>query len=465
MTLSLDVVQALAPDQGSLVAAGKLLQPKHWLRMARSAELPVIWGECQGSGAHPYRVIADVGDHGYKCTCPSRKFPCKHSLALMWQYVESAERFGAAEVPDWVQEWLGRRRRPGTPTSADAAQGAPGKDIADAQAVAPIDPQDAAEQARKREAAAVRRQAQTQVSVSEGLGELQQWIADQLRTGVTGLLDDVVARCRRIAARLVDSKAASLASRVDEWPARVLALPRELRGEAAMLELGQWVLLAQAWLATPDDPDVRAAVIQAATREEVLATTRLRVSSLWEVMGHAVQTRRDGMVSQSTWLLDLRHAMPRFALLLDFFPASAGRRGAAWVPGQRLEAELAFYPSRYPLRAVIAAQSEVSPDASAIVASACESAADPLRAHREHLSQLPWAMQTPLYLGPGRLLEDGQGQLWWRGDAGGALRAAPLANAMLWQALPLSSAVAVWDGLRVHLVQVETALGKGYPDD
>ncbi|MCP1376324.1 SWIM zinc finger family protein [Dyella lutea] len=464
MTLSLDVVQALAPDQGSLVAAGKLLQPKHWLRVARAAGLPVIWGECQGSGAHPYRVIADVADHGYKCTCPSRKFPCKHSLALMWQYAESAERFGQAEVPDWVQEWLGRRRRAGA--SGDAAPGVAGKDIAVAQATEPADPQEAEAQARKREAAAAKRQAQTHVAVGEGLGELQQWIADQLRTGVAGLLDDVVARCRRIAARLVDSKAAALASRVDEWPARVLALPRELRGEAAMLELGQWVLLAQAWRAAPDDPDARAAVIQASTREEVLASTATRAGSLWEVMGHAVQTRRDGMVSQSTWLLDRCSATPRFALLLDFFPASAGRRGAALAPGQRLQAELAFYPSRHPLRAVIATQGEEPAEETAgIAAVGFEPAADPLQTHREHLARLPWASHTPLHLGPGRVLEDGQGQLWWRGDEGGALRLAPLANAMLWQALPLRSAVAVWDGLWARLIQVETALGKGYPDD
>lgn len=462
MTLSLDVVQALAPDQGALVAAGKLLQPKHWLRVARAAELPVIWGECQGSGAHPYRVIADVADHGYKCTCPSRKFPCKHSLALMWQFAESADRFGQAEVPDWVQEWLGRRRRTGAPDGAGS--GMAGKDIAVAQLAAPVDPQEAEAQARKREAAAAKRQAQTQATVREGLGELQQWIADQLRTGVAGLLDDVVARCRRIAARLVDSKAAALASRVDEWPARVLALPRELRGEAAMLELGQWVLLARAWLAAPDDPDARAAVVQASTREEVLAAAAARASSVWEVMGHSVQTRRDGMVSQSTWLLDRCSASPRFALLLDFFPASAGRRGAALAPGQRLQAELAFYPSRYPLRAVIATQGDVLPDAHAAVVPAGEPG-DPLGTHRAHLSALPWANQTPLLLGPGRVLEDGQGQLWWRGDEGGVLRLASLGNAMLWQALPLRSAVAVWDGLWARLIQVETALGKGYPDD
>lgn len=457
--MTLEAIQALAPDQGSLVAAGKLLQQKHWLSVARAADSPVIWGECQGSGANPYRVVADVLDQGYKCSCPSRKFPCKHSLALMWQFVESAARFEAKDVPDWVQEWQGRRRRTGAPaaTSADRA-----KDIGDAQAGASPAPEEQAAQALKREQTSVRRQAQTLESVRDGAGELQQWIEDQLRTGVAGLLDDAVARCRRIAARLVDSKAAALASRVDEWPARVLALPRELRAEAAMLELGQWVLLLQAWLAAPDDHDARAAMIQSPTREAVLGMPEAaRVRSVWEVMGHSVETRRDGMVSQSTWLLDVCSEAPRFALLLDFFPASAGRRGAAFAHGQRLHAELAYYPSRYPMRAVIAEHFE----ASAPVAWLPVPLFDPLAEHRRHLASVPWAIQTPLRLGAGQLIKDARQQLWWSSERGVALRVVSPADDLLWRSLSISGAVVIWDGLRARLIQIETPLGRAYPDD
>jgi hypothetical protein len=42
---------------------------------ARSERL--IWGQCQGTGAHPYRVAADIEDGGSKCTCPSSKTPSK----------------------------------------------------------------------------------------------------------------------------------------------------------------------------------------------------------------------------------------------------------------------------------------------------------------------------------------------------------------------------------------------------
>ena len=77
--ISLEKIEALAPDQASLVAARKLVKASGWSGLS-SDSAGLIWGECQGSGSSPYRVIVSEADAGYKCTCPSRKFPCKHSL-------------------------------------------------------------------------------------------------------------------------------------------------------------------------------------------------------------------------------------------------------------------------------------------------------------------------------------------------------------------------------------------------
>src|SRR5262249_17154543 len=113
MSLTHRAIEAMAPDQSALSAASTLLKPAKWPSRARSAGL--IWGECQGSGANPYRVVADTEEPGSKCTCPSRKFPCKHALALMWMFVEDDAGFRVAEVPDWVKDWLGRRRKGAAP--------------------------------------------------------------------------------------------------------------------------------------------------------------------------------------------------------------------------------------------------------------------------------------------------------------------------------------------------------------
>jgi hypothetical protein len=91
MVLTRGAIEALAPDQSALTAAAGLLKPAKWPVRAGSGN--IVWGECQGSGANPYRVAADMDDGGAKCTCPSRKFPCKHALALMWMFLDDAAAF------------------------------------------------------------------------------------------------------------------------------------------------------------------------------------------------------------------------------------------------------------------------------------------------------------------------------------------------------------------------------------
>jgi hypothetical protein len=108
--ISLETVRELAPDQVSLTAAKKLLKPAKWPVLGQTPSLNIIWSECQGSGANPYYSVVDAVNYGDKCTCPSRKFPCKHVLALLWQYAESGDNFADKEAPEWATEWLGRRR-------------------------------------------------------------------------------------------------------------------------------------------------------------------------------------------------------------------------------------------------------------------------------------------------------------------------------------------------------------------
>ena len=141
MALTLAKIEELAPDQGSVDAARKLLKPALWPTVAADGE-GLLWGECQGSGSLPYRVCLSEADLGYKCTCPSRKFPCKHTLALMWMRAEN-KPFAAAPRPDWVADWVSRRRpgaaaRPASTSESGAAKAS----LADAPAEpeAPADP-------------------------------------------------------------------------------------------------------------------------------------------------------------------------------------------------------------------------------------------------------------------------------------------------------------------------------------
>ena len=454
MTLDLKVIEQLAPDQASLKAGAGLAKPAKWSSVGMSHDAALVWGECAGSGANPYRVMADLRDLGNKCTCPSRKFPCKHVIGLLWLKSESIVAFSPADTPDWVTDWLGRRR-PSASKPAAASTNAASKDVSAArlpEAAAPEDPKAAA----KRQAAAAKRAEDVERAILDALDALEQWIGDQLRQGLSAFIDDVSARCRRIAARLVDGKAQVLAGRIDELPSRLLALPAGDRPRGAVVELGKLVLLARAFRATPTDPDIRRAVATSETREVVLSHPQaLRVQGLWEVLAELVETRRDGLVSQTVWLLHLGGEGPRFAMLLDFFPASAGKRGLGLAPGERFSGELAFYPGRNPLRAFLLKREAVAdetdwPEPQGALA---EALAAPLLAE-------PWALHQPLLLPAGRLANDNTGQSWWRSQDGGMVL--PLAKKAegLIRGSELTRAVALWSGARLEILAAQTPWGR-----
>lgn len=73
-------VAALAPDAKVAAAGRKLGAPKSWQSSGRSAD--ALWGVCRGSTV--YQVRVDLSDLAVKCSCPSRKHPCKHGIGLLY---------------------------------------------------------------------------------------------------------------------------------------------------------------------------------------------------------------------------------------------------------------------------------------------------------------------------------------------------------------------------------------------
>jgi hypothetical protein len=460
LAFDLKTIEALAPDQASLSSASKLTKKASWLRLERRDAL--LWGECQGSGANPYRVAVDAGDHGYKCTCPSRKFPCKHALALMWISATVPDTFTpSGQIPEWVNDWLGRRGKNSRSAAPAAAPG--GKNIGEAgvaEADTRVEDPAAAE---RREAAQRKRAEDTRASIEAGLDELDQWVGDQLRLGLSGFVDASSERCRRIAARLVDAKAAALASRLDELPGSLMALRSEERPEAAMRELGKLMLLSRAWRAMPDDPELKRLVSTSEAREQILANPDApRISATWEVLGERIETRRDGLVRHATWLIALGNAEPRFAVLMDFYPASAGKRSQAFSSGERFDASLVFYPARLPLRALMAERGNDSSSGDAWPAVTASTAADPLAAHVARQDVAPWSSETPILLPAGSLGRDERGAFWWQAEGETNGVALPVAGMPPDPALgvTLDASVGLWDGARLDLLAAHSGFGR-----
>jgi hypothetical protein len=111
-------VEQLAPDAAAVEAAQGIGRPQKWQGLGHNERL--LWGECQGSGSNPYQVRVDPDDAACKCSCPSRKLPCKHALGLLMLF--AWKNVPTASMPGFVEEWeVGRAKRAQAKTARAAA--------------------------------------------------------------------------------------------------------------------------------------------------------------------------------------------------------------------------------------------------------------------------------------------------------------------------------------------------------
>lgn len=465
MAVDFERIEALAPDQASLVAARKLLKPNTWPTLACD-EAGLAWGEAQGSGATPYRVVISEADAGYKCTCPSRKFPCKHSLALMWLRAEGKVVFARAETPEWVKDWLSRRRGP---SGQAATSEAPKASIAAALSAEPVDaPPDPKAEARA-QAQRERNLQEREASILAGLDELDLWLQDQLERGIAAFVPDAASACRRMAQRLVDAKATGLATRLDSLPSRLFAVSESERPRAAIEELGLFHLMAEAYRRQGDldamtRSDIRQMIGWNQGREALLAdASALRVAGRWHVFASRNIVQPDRLRRLETWLLrDGEEGSARYALLLDFVPVAGGVSAAGYLTGDVFEAELVFYGAAVPLRALVGNQT--SPTARSRQAPPLPEAslAAAYAGYQSALAARPWLGEWPLAFRGARVRRRGGDHFLVDPDNELAMPVAPDQEAAIW-ALARAGAVdgvGLWDGRSLLLAQAETDLGR-----
>ncbi|HKT38157.1 MAG TPA: SWIM zinc finger family protein, partial [Ktedonobacterales bacterium] len=328
LTITSEQALAAAPDLSAAQAGRKLADPRHWRTLGYSAL--ALWGECQGSAL--YQVRVELASLSVKCSCPSRKFPCKHGIGLMLMAATTPDALTESAPPDWVASWLEKRAARAEATAIPKAPTAPKGDGDGAKA--------AARRIQKREAL-----------VRDGLESLDLWMCDLIRNGLGELETQPARFWLDQAKRLVDAQAPGMAGRLRamsglvhagrDWPQRLL----DALGEAALLSH------AYRQQEAPDPAlraDVRSLIGWSLTTDEVEAAGD-HLRDRWLVLGQTI-FEDDHLRTQRTWLLGERSA--RLALILQF---SAGWREFAetFVRGSRFQAELHFWPSAYPLRARI----------------------------------------------------------------------------------------------------------------
>lgn len=386
MPWSAEQVLALASDQASAVAARGLAVPRRWPDSGASDT--AVWGLCQGSGKKPYEVSVELAGPAYRCSCPSRKIPCKHAVGLLLLWAGGGVE--AADEPDWVREWLAQRQ-------------------ARAQRAAAREP------GERDEAAAQRRQERRAERVAAGVAELDEWLADQMRRGLGAMERGGSAEFAAAAARMVDAqapglatglrKAGDLAGRGRDWPGRVLE------------ELAQLHLLVRAHGRLAELPAGLAATVR--TRlgyttdvAEVVATGQ-RAADRWLVLG-VIDQVDERLITRRVWLRG--SASGRAALVLSF--AVPGRPlDNTFAPGTIVPAVLAFYPGAQSLRAVVAQRSGTDVEEAARPAG--DSVAAALTGYAAALAADPWLDRWPMLLGPvtPTTVDDGWALVDEHGDA------------------------------------------------
>ncbi|ATA90541.1 hypothetical protein CGC58_02555 [Capnocytophaga stomatis] len=103
MEITQKKIEELAPNAEAAKKGRDLAKKNKFANLKISAEKNLIWGECAGSGKNPYYCSADYVDANnpvFRCNCPSRQFPCKHAIGLLYCYELDDKAFITADVPE-----------------------------------------------------------------------------------------------------------------------------------------------------------------------------------------------------------------------------------------------------------------------------------------------------------------------------------------------------------------------------
>jgi hypothetical protein len=439
---SADSVLALAPDEPSRRSCAALGRPAPWSGTGAAGD--VLWGLCAGSGKNPYQTIVDLSGPAYKCSCPSRKFPCKHALGLLLNWANGSVPEESAPV-DFARAWLDDRR-----TRAEKAA-KPSYQTVQADSSSARDPGDV-----KDEAAAARRVRLRAQRVTNGLAELKSWLRDQVRVGLSATPVGGPGHANEIAARMVDAQAPGVATvlrGLSTVPASGEGWPGRLLDEYAQLHL---LVRAHERLDTlPPDlaATVRSRVGYPVGRQEVL--TRPAVTDHWAVLG--IRDLAEAAVpGRRIWLRGRDSG--QWAMLLTFGGPGGWQDPdtARLRPGTELPASLHYYPGQPRMRAAVGERrARPVPVRRPVPAGGIEAL---LAEYAAGMEQDPWLTLWPALLtgtvvapGSGTATGQGTGQGWRLLDKSGA-------------ALPLTERDSLWTLLAVSGGGPVTVAGEWHPE-
>lgn len=418
---------SLAPDAASLKAGQGLSSARKWTLLAHDDQY--VWGLAQGSGKDPYQVQIDLEEPAFKCSCPSRKFPCKHGLGLLLLFAAAPGSVPAGERPDWVNEWVAKRGERAVRKEERAQKAAEDK---------PVDP---AAQARRRE--------KREANIEQGIAFVEGWLADIVRQGIAALPSGGYKFWDDTARRLVDAQAPGLARAVRDLGALATGRPGwEDRFGAA---LGRLHLLLAAWRRRGAlDPAWQAEIdgLLGWTVDQDSLKQQPGLVRRWFAAAQGMR-EEERLIVRTTLVFSPEGETAR---ILEFSHASQAS-ASPLVAGRWFEGELVYYPGIAPTRALLkGAPRDAEPGALAMI----ERVEDLFVRYAARLADNPFAADLPVLV---RLTPQQIDGGWLLRDAGGA--SLPLAEpcALGWEMLACSGGgpiglCGVWDGFAFQPVSL-----------
>ena len=333
-------IEKLAPKPSAFKAGKKLAVVSKWTALEQSKR--AIWGSIKGSGKNPYLVQIDTNNIAYKCTCPSRQFPCKHALGLLLVLSNHKSSFIEKAEPDYVEDWIDKRAKR-------------------AQKVDKEEKELTEEEKEKRSNAKAKRLGDKLNVSMTGVAELKLWLKDLIRIGILELPNRPASYFDTIMERMVDSKIPALAG----WIKALKKLPykeKDLWQDQALDIIAKLFLLIKAAenLDKYQESEQKAikGLLGWTYNQKDMSSDPNSVSlkDRWLVLGSHSEVQ-DDLTIDRYWLVGLDTG--KDALIIRFQNKFSIAQQEPIVEGTVIEAELTFYPGLEPHRAFIKKQKEV----------------------------------------------------------------------------------------------------------
>ena len=308
-------ILGLAPDQFTLRASQSVAHPQKWVSLHQDDA--IFWGNFPNGRKKNEQTAVFLPSLSLTCSCNSRKFPCRHQLALLQLWQQQNSHFTLQQPPKQLAAWAIREQQQHNRSAEESKQFMPKQPTAERLA-----------------------------QLKTGLFELELWLTDMVRHGLATLPERPKKYWGTMANRLVDAQATALAQQLRQMAKVPTAQPNW--PETYLKQLGQLTLIIQGFhhydqLPSETQTDLQTAVgwLPQPSPKQASQTDN------WLILGRS-QAQIGKQQQTSSWLWGEK--CQQIAQLIQLNQPTQPK-GICHLTGTILQGSLQFSPSNWPLLA------------------------------------------------------------------------------------------------------------------